>query len=228
MEGHTMRIRKNIEPRRKPPIIGRDLGLVYPVLYRVLALRWWPSVYRLAHGNRLFIDIYVVCWLTIEIVFLSLMPSLQNLPSVILIVDIIVLYRLMEVALILLSFLTRTASQLRPDWASRSRTVILCLFNLVELFFIFAILYISLPLSSFNPQINRSFIDGIYFSVVAGITLGFGDIVPRSQLAKALVTTQPFITLTVFLTMISYARGSHSGATLEETDDPNSEQDHAK
>ncbi|MET3950006.1 potassium channel family protein [Arthrobacter sp. UYEF36] len=56
---------------------------------------------------------------------------------------------------------------------------------------LFALLYISLSAtdpSAFTEPLSR--VDGLYFTTVTFATVGFGDITPVSQLARAVVTVQ--------------------------------------
>ena len=49
-------IQENFNPK-----ISKDLGFIYPIVFRILNLRWWPSG-RLKKDNRLFVDIYLTCF----------------------------------------------------------------------------------------------------------------------------------------------------------------------
>lgn len=62
-------------------------------------------------------------------------------------------------------------------------------------------------LSSFcglkNFNLELSIIDSIYFSTITAMTIGYGDILPISQLAKIIVTFQVFISLYFALIILS-------------------------
>jgi len=200
------------------PKIGRQFGFLYPIAHRVLSLTWWPSFYRLAKGNRIVVDLYVIAWFLGEMVVAVLLFTgwVVFTLTIVVILVILLIYRICDMLLVVLYSLTRSAYKQDADWASRNRTVILSFINLFEVFLIFALLYSVLPRGSFNRDISLNMMDCLYFSVVAGITLGLGDIYPIAITAKVLCMIQPIIILTVLLTMISYARGSHADKTYEE------------
>lgn len=51
--------------------------------------------------------------------------------------------------------------------------------------------------------------DAIYFSIVTGTTLGYGDVVPNANdnVGRALVSIQPVIFVLVVVAMLGFARG---------------------
>ncbi len=131
------------------------------------------------------------------------------------------LYRLSDFVGITLHSLVRPKSPRRkPMWASRTRTFLFGFVNLFELFLIFAFLYVRFPGTQFSRggvKTALTWFDALYFSVVTGITLGYGDISPSSPTAKILCMVQPILVVVVLLPMISYATGSHEESTLEDS-----------
>lgn len=59
---------------------------------------------------------------------------------------------------------------------------------------IFSIIYYFLGENNFY-NMNNSYLDSIYFSLVTSTTVGYGDIVPRTDLAKFVVMCQLVVTL---------------------------------
>jgi ABC-type Fe3+-hydroxamate transport system substrate-binding protein len=69
---------------------------------------------------------------------------------------------------------------------------------LTVLLLTFASIYLLLSHNSpgsFNEQLNH--VDGVYFTVTVFATVGFGDIVPVSNAARVVVTTQMLLNLAV-------------------------------
>jgi hypothetical protein len=75
---------------------------------------------------------------------------------------------------------------------SYRRAVLLLFFNFLEIVFDFAVLYSSGK--HVSPDLT-GFLDPIYFSFTTAATIGFGDFVPISKVAKLLVIGQAVIYL---------------------------------
>lgn len=78
------------------------------------------------------------------------------------------------------------------------RAVEAIIVSLPMLILVFAFAYLVTAASdaaSFTQPVNR--IGGVYFSTTVFTTVGFGDIAPRSDLARMLVTTQMIVDLIV-------------------------------
>ena len=59
-----------------------------------------------------------------------------------------------------------------------------------------AYIFISgLDQESFSTGHNLSFVDGLYFSVITAATVGYGDIVPKSNAAKIIVMIEVIVSL---------------------------------
>ncbi|MFB0838642.1 potassium channel family protein [Arthrobacter sp. E44] len=71
---------------------------------------------------------------------------------------------------------------------------------------LFALLYVSLSVtdnSSFNEALSRT--DALYFTTSTFATVGFGDITPVSELARALVSVQMIADLGALLVIVKVA-----------------------
>lgn len=77
---------------------------------------------------------------------------------------------------------------------SYARPIILGLVNYLEVITTYAVVYsITNSISGSNQSSALTHLDYLYFSSISSFTVGFGDIVPNSQLGKILVMSQSFI-----------------------------------
>jgi len=77
----------------------------------------------------------------------------------------------------------------------------------------FGILYFSLLGRSFKPEFS-SIIDALYFSVVTITTVGYGDILPQTHLAKLVCIYE----LAVGFIIIVFALGAYLTTSLRDKD----------
>lgn len=88
------------------------------------------------------------------------------------------------------------------------RSILLWLINFIEITMIYAILYFSKNVLSFNDTVNRCNnqlirpLDALYFSVSTISTTGFGDIIVKTELGKKLVLTE--IIVGIFMLIIFF------------------------
>jgi hypothetical protein len=68
--------------------------------------------------------------------------------------------------------------------------MLLLFFNYIEIVFAFAVLYSS---GDYLNQAFKHWFDPIYFSFIAGATVGFGDFYPITPIGKMLVSFQVVI-----------------------------------
>lgn len=87
----------------------------------------------------------------------------------------------------------------RSEWL-----IIMFSLNIIQIVFIFSVWYRFLSLN--NPDaFNQvmSVLDSVYFSAITFLTIGFGDIVPQSDMTKLLVLFQGGITFYTLVIVIN-------------------------
>lgn len=71
----------------------------------------------------------------------------------------------------------------------------------------FSLIYHTFGIKKNNKEfdgLTSQYFDSIYFSVVTGTTVGYGDIVPKSHRARALTTIQIFVSFLCLYDFIAY------------------------
>jgi len=87
---------------------------------------------------------------------------------------------------------------------SSNRSILLLLFNYIELSFNFAVVYSGFDMLTKNAV---SGIDYLYYSFVTSASLGYGDIHPITNAGKLLVCAQSFIFLVFVVLFINFFSG---------------------
>jgi hypothetical protein len=101
------------------------------------------------------------------------------------------------------------------------RTTVLTLLSFLQLTLAFAIFYLALPPTAFDPALHSP-VQAIYFTAVTFATVGLGDIHPATaaSLSQLLVTVQVLVGLyflaVVLTTIAGFANGSPVPPTLLE------------
>jgi hypothetical protein len=93
------------------------------------------------------------------------------------------------------------ASDIFPAPRSYGRSILLLLFNYLEIVFGFAVFYAS------GPYMNQAFVhwfDPIYFSFVTSGTIGYGDFFPITTIGKVLVSIESVIFLIFVVLFLSF------------------------
>jgi hypothetical protein len=86
---------------------------------------------------------------------------------------------------------------------SGRRRFILSVMSLWLLFVSYSLIYYALVPCSFEPYLYHHYWDALYFSIVTGTTLGFGDIEPLCLQAKFFSASQSLITLLFALIIVA-------------------------
>lgn len=145
-------------------------------------------LYRKTRKRAKSVDIYLLTFMSIELLLIFLSPQLVDLDSkwinyAILIFLVIRLIEIVQINVNLALFDALKVKELRIDsphsMASPTRTVINMTMNYLELFAIFGLLYFLAPggtLTQGNASI--SYIDNFYYSVVVQMTNGFENTYP--------------------------------------------------
>lgn len=187
-----------------------DLGILYPFVKRILMLdNWWPPS-RYIGKSRKSVDIYIAIWWLFQFLCVILFLIPKNPKWFLIVVVPLLVFRLIDICLILLATLIVGYHRSITEWASANRTVFLVFMNGIEIIIIFAFFYYDLAvIFGVNSGKIVSLLDAIYFSVVTGTTLGYGDIHPTTVMSKLLAIFQPLALIFIVINMISYARGAH-------------------
>jgi voltage-gated potassium channel Kch len=132
-------------------------------------------------------EFYVLGWLLLLgwLLWTPLIPGCA--------VVVLVIYRLVDAFNYRLSILF--VDRYKKDWGLRSlgRSLILVLFNYLEMIVGFGILYLqtgSIKHSAGPCLPISSPIEGLYFSTVTITTLGYGDLIPCNDVGRILVTLE--------------------------------------
>lgn len=136
-----------------------------PATFREVAAR---------RGRR--IELYVLVWALLEGLAAVVVPRLSG--RCLLAVACLPAFRIFEIfqSIINLNVFDRLRMGTRPHYvAALARTMLLSMWNFVELILCFGILYSS-KLTSFNVLVSAP--DAYYFSVITQLTIGYGDIAP--------------------------------------------------
>jgi len=153
-------------------------------------------------------ELYVVGWLAALVFILACAARTSGFWAV------VVVYRLVDGFnyRLCIVFVDRYA----PGWGlrSRNRSLVLLLFNYIEMILGFAYLFLvtqsvrHVPLGTSEPVDLQGAVDALYFSTVTITTLGYGDFQPYTATGRILVTLEATggvvflaLVLATFLTM---------------------------
>ena len=78
----------------------------------------------------------------------------------------------------------------RPLFAGSQRSLLLSALNLFEIFVCYAILYLANGGVRHDKEMLSTATSSLYFSVVTGLTVGYGDFVPTTDSARRLVMSE--------------------------------------
>ncbi len=195
---------------------GGKNGIWYPLMWRILDLsKWWPPTkyMKTSRESRVYVDVYLgIMWFAEGVAaFLLHIYAPQTLIAY----GVLILagYRIIDITLVLLSELVRRATVYPYEWSSTNRKVLLVIFNALELFLLFGFVHYCrqiLWLEDTDKTMGLAGLgDAVYFSVVTGTTLGYGDFSPHStdNVGQVLVSIQPIVFVLVVVAMLAYARG---------------------
>jgi Ion channel len=187
-----------------------DLGFLFPIVRRILLLdNWWPPSKYVGKPRRS-LDCYILLWWIFELACTALLIISSSFEWLLIIAVPLLTFRLFDICLVLLATLITSHQRSITEWASTNRTVFLVCMNAIEVFIIFAVYHYDLAvLFEVNDTKIVSFGDALYFSVVTGTTLGYGDISPLSAVSKLLASIQPLVLLFIVISVLAYARGAY-------------------
>ena len=171
-------------------------------------------------------DIYIgVCWLVevLIVFFYQFGSAWTGLWWII--VCVLLGWRLLDLFFVLTTTLIRGCYRYGGPWPL-NRGVLLVILNAIEIFVIYGVLYYTLA-REFAVAAKMGFIDGqgifrnvfeaIYFSIVTGVTLGYGDIYPIGWLSRLLAMTESCFVLLVLVVVIAFFKDRAWGPEDSET-----------
>jgi hypothetical protein len=211
---------------KSPPVAGHRYGFIYPIVWRILEfvaehslyhflITYLPTKYN-KKGSAICSDIYVLSWWVI--LFGSLVLATQGVAWFVWLVLVVCAYRYIEILSVLLSILVRRFIKHTPrgqGLASGNRTLLLIVLNGLEIFLIFAVFYICLqelwqPIAIFDgPKLG--ILDSVYYSVVTGTTLGYGDISAVCGISKLFSILEVLTVFLVFVVVLASVASSRPG-----------------
>jgi len=97
-----------------------------------------------------------------------------------------------------------------------NRSIILLLFNFAEVIASFGVIY---SVGNYFNQPIQSWVDALYFSLVTGVTIGYGDFYPINQEGKVMVMMQILSTI-AFLFLFFNFFGPRSSERLSHQENP--------
>ena len=187
-------------PPRKPRrhTLIEKLVCTVAILFSFLSVSRLKAVFKQGSpASHLFMDVYVLFWATLLSCTLFFGAALPRR-----LVIFVAIYRLVDIIDYRILFLF-VKSQERP-WTSDllRRSVAIVLLNFFEAVVAFAILCLRTG-ASFQSSVGNGVTDpwtALYFSFVTMLTVGYGDIVPASVLARGIVICQ--LTTTVLFIIV--------------------------
>ena len=206
------------EELQNKPAFGHHLGVWYPLVWRILATNkyWSPSLW-LPKDSALAIDIYIATWWILEILGIVLCNKITQWQGTITWVFVfIIFFRLTDLMFVLSSILVKGFYKKQGDCPSVNRITLLVILNALEIMVMFAILYRALgilvpEIACITPKLN-TFFDALYFSVVTGISLGYGIPHPVGWLARLLAMLEASSIVLVVIAVMSYITGEKKRA----------------
>ena len=194
------------KPRDKPPLFSSELGILYPLVWRILSSnRFWSPSMWLPRESGIAVDIYLCAWWLIELLIAIVCGMLLSWRGcAVWLCGGLLLFRLFDMGFVLLSILLKGFYRRSGDWLSGNRIVLLVLANTLEIMFVYGLLYracgvVAPEAAAMEPPL-RSLLDSCYFSVVTATTLGYGNPHPVGWLSRILSIME---TLTVFLVVVA-------------------------
>lgn len=203
----------NVERTQKPEF-GKNLGLWYPLFWRILdSHEYWSLSHLFAKKSALGIDIYIGTWWVVEIFGAILCGSVFSWhPLGDWILMVLLCYRFFDIIFVLESTLLKGFYRNPYYWLSANRIMLLAIINAIEIMYIFAVFYrvfgILYPVAAGTEPILSDLFNALYFSVVTGTTLGYGKPHPIGWLSQLLVILETISIVLVVVVLVGYVASS--------------------
>jgi hypothetical protein len=173
-------------------------------MFGLISILKWVELIPSLKRNKAFIDTWAVGNFLLSILCLTVIPPYKNIP---------IIYgcvRIFEIIIVQINLFLfdqfRAATQKRPYFVtSFRRTVLLLIHNYLEIMIWFALFYHTFYylFDARNICLN-TVLGSFYFSLVTMTTLGYGDIIPKTQWGTLIVIIQTLIG--IFMALLLLAR----------------------
>lgn len=216
--GHSRPMHRNVPPLRNQKYIllriwrnynHHDFGIERLLRLFLAAAQFLSlSLYikQLFHfsgitARKLAVEVYVLLKVLFPLVIFAL--HLESAPWVI----PVIIYLVSETMLYITSIIY--LSDVSYEGVSPRRSVTLLFINFFEITFSFAVLYAHFDkvMPGMFRQPLRSATDAIYFSFITAATVGYGDIVPGSDLCRKISVVQIVTTFVFVVLFLNYFAG---------------------
>jgi hypothetical protein len=203
----------NNSDKEDEPRFGYNLGIWYPLIWKILGSnRWWSPAMWLPRKSGLAIDIYLGIWWVLEVLAAILCACVYYWRGIVTMAAMYVLvFRVVDIIFVLLSILVKGFYRRSGAYLSSNRIVALVLLNALETMFIFAVFFrgfgILYPCVAGTEPALESFFHALYFSVITGTTVGYGNPSPTGWVSQLLAIVETLIVLLIVIGVIGYVAG---------------------
>ncbi len=145
------------------------------------------------------IDGYVLCWFVVLLLCaVAAADSREPFKALIIFLPVLRIFDIMQVAINMVVF-DHLRTTRKHSVSSVTRTLVMGLWNFVEMVIAFGILY-----SAIMPQIEnaKTWFDPYYFSVITQLTIGYGDLTPIG-VARMVTAVQGIVGVVYVVMMLS-------------------------
>jgi len=167
------------------------VGVVFPSKW----LHSWLLRLKIPEQAQIRIfDVYVISWMLFSPLLLLLAGTRAQFGRQRLLLGAVACWRALEILHIAVNILLFGRFRKSDDYtvSSARRSLLINVLNYIEFIVLFATIYAAGLARDIRPAVDRS-LDALYFSTVTMTTLGYGDYLPATGFARAIVALQAVI-----------------------------------